>query len=102
MSEITLDMEQALDAWTEKYLPIQNHLVTDASWNGTMFETYGNEYDYVAAQPEQNVWTWVDGDTGTWIVNGLHHINRIGYFITEQPCELDNIEIQVDIYGDNQ
>lgn len=102
MSEITLQMEQELDAWIGKYLPIQNHLVTDANWNGTMFETYGNEYDYVAAQPEQNVWTWVDGDTGTWIVNGLHHVNRIGYFITEQPCETENMEIQIDLYGDNQ
>jgi hypothetical protein len=102
MSEITLNMEQTLDAWTEKYLPIQNHLVTEASWSGTMFETYGNEYDYVAAQPEQNVWTWVDGDEGTWIMSGRHYINRIGYFITENPCTQEYIEIQVDIYGDNQ
>jgi hypothetical protein len=102
MSEITLEMEQALDAWTEKYLPIQNHLVTEAPWNGTMFETYGEEYAYVAAQPPQNVWTWMDGDTGSWIVNGLFFVNRIGYFITENPCELDIVEIQTDIYGDNE
>ncbi len=102
MSEITLQMEQELDAWTEKYLPIQNHLVTEASWDGTMFETYGKEYAYVASQPAQNIWTWIDGDTGSWIANGLHIVNRIGYFITENPCELDNIEIQVDVYGDDQ
>ena len=102
MSEITLQMEQELDAWTEKYLPIQNHLVTEASWDGMMFETYGKEYAYVASQPAQNIWTWIDGDTGSWIANGLHIVNRIGYFVTEQPCELDNIEIQIDIYGDNQ
>ena len=102
MSEITLQMEQELDAWTEKYLPIQNHLVTEASWDGTMFETYGNEYDYVAAQPQQNVWTWVDGDTGSFILSGLHIVNRIGYFITENAWEIDLTEIMVDIYGDNQ
>jgi hypothetical protein len=102
MSEITLQMEQALDAWTEKYLPIQNHLVTEASWDGTMFETYGKEYAYVASQPAQNIWTWIDGDTGSWIANGLHIVNRIGYFITENPCELDIVEIQTDIYGDSE
>lgn len=102
MSEITLQMEQELDAWTEKYLPIQNHLVTEASWDGTMFETYGNEYDYVAAQPQQNVWTWVDGDTGSFILSGLHIVNRIGYFITENAWEIDPTEIMVDIYGDNE
>ena len=102
MSEITLEMEQALDAWTEKYLPIQNHLVTEASWNGTMFETYGEEYAYVAAQPPENVWTWVDGDTGSFILSGLHIVNRIGYFITRNAWEVDPTEIMVDIYGGDQ
>jgi hypothetical protein len=102
MSEITLEMEQALDAWTEKYLPIQNHLVTETSWDGTMFETYGEEYAYVAAQPPQNIWTWVDGDTGSFILSGLHIVNRIGYFITRNAWEVDPTEIMVDIYGGNQ
>lgn len=101
MTAITSQMEQAIDEWEQKYIPKQNTF-TDAGWNGTMFETYGQELDYVMSQPEQNVWTWVDGDTGTWIINGIHHVNRIGYFITENPCEIENMEIQVDLYGEEQ
>jgi hypothetical protein len=67
MTAITRQMEQAIDEWEQKYIPKQNTF-TDAGWNGTMFETYGQELDYVMSQPEQNVWTWVDGDTGTWIM----------------------------------
>jgi hypothetical protein len=29
------------------------------------------------------VWTYVDGDGGTYIVDGYHLVNRIGYFITQ-------------------
>ena len=87
-----------MDAWTEKYLPIQNHLVTEASWDGNMFETYGNEYDYVAAQPQQNVWTWVDGDDGTYIVAGWHYVNRIGYFVTEKAWTDGDLVIAYEKY----
>jgi len=102
MSKTTTQIEQALEAWETKYKPIKNHIDTDSSWDGMMFETYDEQRDFVYSQSDKNVWTWVDGDKGTWIVSGCAHVNRIGYFITEKPCELDYMEIQVDIYGDNK
>jgi len=106
---ITMSVEQ----WEEKYKPVMNHLDKDASWGtsdesgyegGVMYETYGAEYDYVmkvaSVQPHK-VWTWVDGNDGSYIVDGWHMVNRIGYFITAIPCEFDeDITIKVDTYGE--
>lgn len=73
----------------EHYRPIQNHLDPDASWNGQMFETFGAELEFVKSQPADRVWTWTDNDTGsrTTVGAGYHYVNRIGYFVTEQPHE---------------
>jgi len=98
MSEITVEMEQAVDSWEKKYKPIKNPF-GDRGWNGTMFETYGEDLSFIAPVPDEQLWTWVDGDEGTWIVSGYHHINRIGYFITENPRTEDFVEVQVDYYG---
>jgi hypothetical protein len=35
----------------------------------------------------------VDGDDGTYIVNGYHLVNRIHYFITEIPFEGEFLEV---------
>ena len=79
----------SVDEWSDLYLPIVNHLDANASFDdgngGIMFETYGEEVEYVFAQPSAVVWTYVDGDDGTYILAGRHYVNRIGYFITEYP-----------------
>jgi hypothetical protein len=62
-----------------------------------MYETFGAEEDFVRQQPANNVWTWVDGDEGTFIVAGMAYVNRIGYFVTSEPWT-DYVEIQVDAY----
>ena len=97
-------VKDELELWEDKYRPIQNHINKDASWDGVMYETYGEEYDYVmkvASLQPHKVWTWVDGDNGTYIINGWHMVNRIGYFITQVPCEFDDqIEVRVDTYDD--
>lgn len=59
-----------------------------------LFETYGEELDYVLEHikehGEQYVWTQLDGDDGgVYIVNGYHLVNRIGYYITEHPHNLE-------------
>jgi hypothetical protein len=35
------------DEWYATYKPIKNHLDKNASWNGEMFETYGEEVEFV-------------------------------------------------------
>lgn len=100
MAEITTEMEAALDAWEAKYQPMQNPF-GDKGRNGTMFETYGEDLAFVSKVPDNQVWTWVDGDEGTWIISGFHWVNRIGYFIATVPLEEEYSEVQVDVYGDS-
>jgi hypothetical protein len=52
-----------------------------------MFETYGDEREFVHAQPPENVWTVCEAYTGdlTGISSGFHWINCLGYIITAYP-----------------
>lgn len=88
-----------MEQWETKYQPVIN-ASEQSSWNGTMFETYGDDYATVltvAEKEPRRVWTWVDGDGGTFIVNGFRLVNRIGYFITEKEWNVgDHIEVQTD------
>lgn len=89
------------EMWAEVYKPKMNHLVKTEQMH---FETYGVELGYVLATADlepDRVWTLVDGDEGTWIVNGYHLVNRIAYFITEVPHTGDDIEIEDEKYGDD-
>ena len=101
-----------VEEFEEKFKPIKNHLVTDASFSGAMFETYGPELDFVKAAKPECVWTWMDGDVSqfhaaihavekngdffkpgdepvdnSFIGDGFHHVDRIGYLVTEIPAE---------------
>jgi hypothetical protein len=60
-----------------------------------MFETYGDEVEFVKSQSPENIWMYGDGDDGaSYLWNGWGFVNRIGYFITEVPCP-PNTTIQV-------
>jgi hypothetical protein len=91
--------ELDLDTWFDTYKPIKNHLDENSSFDGHMFETYGDEVEFVKAQDENRIWMYGDGDDGGgYIWNGWHFINRLGYFITEVPCPPDTtIQIQVSV-----
>lgn len=83
--------------WFEQYKPIKNTIDDNASVNGYMFETYGDELAYVVTKDLENIWTYSDDDSGTpFISNGYHLVNRIGYFITEVPVVGEEVII-VDI-----
>ena len=93
-----------VNEWIEQYRPVNNHLDEDASWQGedgvgVMFETYGEELDYVLSVAKSDpkcVWTYVDGDDGsTLVINGYHLVNRIGYFVTEVPAVDESVFVQV-------
>jgi len=88
-------IEMDFDKWVETYKPIQNHIDTNSSFDGLMFETYGDEVAFVKEQNPDCIWTYGDGDdAGTYIWNSWSFVNRIGYFITEVPCPADT-EIQI-------
>jgi len=96
-------IEQTFESWLEEFKPITNHLDPNASFQdesgkGIMFETYGDEVEFVKKQDPRCIWTYGDGDDGGgYIWSGWHFVNRLGYFITEVPCpENTTIQIQVD------
>jgi len=93
-------IEIDFDEWVATYKPITNHIDTNASFDGTMFETYGDEVEFVKSQDENRIWMYGDGDNGnTYIWSGWGFVNRIGYFITEVPCPADTtIQIKVSDY----
>ena len=80
---------------------IDNHIDTNTSFDGKMFETYGLELEFVQQMARQNrVITIIetDGDEiddegylipNMYYVSGMHFINRIGYLITEEPIEFE-------------
>jgi hypothetical protein len=98
-----LNWEDQFDAWNTKYQPIQNHIDTDA---GDKFETYGEELDYVlsiANTEPARVWTLVEGDDGNlYVTSGYHLVNRLNYFITHNPCELEYEEYPYFIYEEEE
>ena len=93
-------IEMTEDEWFDTYKPILNHIDTYASFDGHMFETYGDELEFVKAQDENRIWMYGDGDDGgSYIWNGWHIVNRIGYFITEVPCPADTtIQVKIGSY----
>lgn len=95
----------SIEEWEHHFKPMVNHLDKNASFNdgsgGIMFETYGEEYDHVAAighKEPNRIWTYIDDEEGnTCIINGWAFVNRIGYFITEKPYDdMLNIIVQLD------
>jgi hypothetical protein len=78
------------EAWDKTFKPIKNKITNGEDIH---FETYGEEYEFVKAQDPKTIWTEVDGDSGTYIVAGWHFVNRIHYYITENPWEDEYTEV---------
>lgn len=95
--------EDKFNEWVLKYEVMSNHLTNGID---EKFETYGKELDYVLsiANTEPNrVWTLVEGDDGNlYIASGYHLVNRINYFITHNPCELEYEEYPYFIYEEEE
>lgn len=98
MSTVSDEFEK----WMEEYKPIPNHLSNDnPSDDGSSlyFETYGEDIEYVKSKVDvHNVWTWVDGDGGSYVIAGFQWVNRIGFFVTEKPWENESLVVPYDIY----
>ncbi len=105
------------DEFYLKYKPIKNHIDNNASWDGCLYETFGDEmmYCFKLAQQENRVWTIIECDEINepditegaedfnedidddsddsyqppclYIISGFHYVNRQGFLITEEPYE---------------
>jgi hypothetical protein len=87
--------ELTVDQWDEQYRLIENKFDSNASWNGAMFETYGKELEFIQSQPDENVWTYIDGACSPLVVAGFHLVNRIGYFVTEKQWDDKDTFVQI-------
>ena len=70
-----------------------SQLYTDL--NDRMFETYGDELDFVEDHASSNIWTLVEEGGVLSLSSGKVLVNRIGHFVTEIPC-YENINIVLD------
>lgn len=85
---ITTNKQISEDEFFAKFKPRKNPFVADSSWGGTMLETYGRELEHVQDALKTapgTVWTVLDVDGALIVASGYHHVNRMGYIITEVP-----------------
>jgi len=87
------------EQWEEKYKPILNHIDPNQF---ILFETYGDELEFIKRQNPNNVWTLIDGDEGTYVSSGFHLVNRISYIVTEHPHNGEFIDVLDMVYGDEE
>jgi hypothetical protein len=83
-----------VDEWMDKYNPIKNHIDKDTSFDGTSFETYDEELEFVQSQNPYNIWTLVYAEDEYYIVPGFRWVNRENYFVTEKPFTEENLHEQ--------
>jgi hypothetical protein len=72
--------------WLRDFRPIKNSFNGSRGDDGSMFETYGPELDFVRSQTPENVWTLLDCDGKVIVADGYHIVNRLGYYVTEIAC----------------
>ncbi len=91
MSNIKLNVKEdgqiEYDFFISHFKPIKNTIDTNAAFDGFMFETYGQEYELVKENIEnETVWTILDdGEGGLFLGAGHSWVNRLGYIITNVP-----------------
>lgn len=95
--------------WNEfcdTYKVKSNHLAKYP--NEMMYETYGEEVEFIQAQDPNYVWTLVSGDMCDLIVAGYAYVNRLGYYVTENPWKneedyvLISVEKECECYSDDE
>ena len=88
-------IEMTFEEADEQFRFMVNNYDDNASFDGLMFETYGDEVEYVKTKPENRIWMYGQGDDGgLYIWSGWGFVNRIGYFISENPVP-NNTTIQI-------
>jgi len=98
---------QGWDEWADKHKPIKNHFRTHDP-NEQMFETYGEEVEFITKYDPKYVWTYLQGDYSDLICAGYHYVNRLGYYISEVPWEneddyvLVSVETECECYDENR
>jgi len=72
------------DEWEEEFKPCLNFTPGNAA-DGIFIEICEEERNFLCEHDPLHIWTAVGQDGVVFIVEELHIINRLGYFITEKP-----------------
>jgi len=102
------------EQFDEHYKLIQNHIDDNASFDGHMFETFGEELEFVHKMADENRVVTIletEGDPNfdydkafdegldtpldMCYVSGMHLVNRIGYLITKEPIR-EEFEVELE------
>lgn len=96
------------EQFDEQFELVQNHIDTNASFDGSMFETYGDEIDFVLQMAKENrVITIIESDCEEemndsgelnpcmYYISGYHLVNRLGYLITTEPIKTE-FEVKIE------
>jgi hypothetical protein len=106
------------DEFYKKFTLQANYIDTNAGFNGCMFETFGEELEYVFEMNKLNrVVTIIEGDLdeddeyktliddlgnevtepkpNLYYASGFHYINRLGYFVLDKQYEYE-FEVKVE------
>ena len=98
------------DEFNEQFPLLTNHLNPNASWvyigendadqRGCLFETYGEEHEFVRKQDPRCIWTLIDNNDGepSFLSSGYHWVNRLGYLISRIPVP-EGKQIEVALPG---
>jgi hypothetical protein len=110
VSQLKKDDVLTDDLFGEIYKPQINHFerakqndsVDDediCSFNGCMYETYGEELQYIfnLAKTTKKVWTIIEGESNTLFYSaGFHYVNRIGFIVCHEEYVDETIQIEID------
>ena len=93
-------IEMTFEEADEQFKFIPNQYDEFASFDGLMYETYGDEVEAVKAFDPAKIWMYGEGDDGgSYIWSGWGFVNRLGYFLSENPCPPDTkIQIKISSY----
>ena len=105
-----MEGELKYSEWQDKYKPIKNHITKypDINAEFSMFETYGEEVEYVNSVDPKYVWTEVQGDCSMLLIAGKAFVNRLAYYVCEEPWEtgmeqvLLSVEVECECYDDEK
>src|SRR5947209_7446496 len=82
------EQHSGLDEFAEKYTLARNPLRPKEDFPaGCMFETFGDELEFVRKQNPKKIWTLLEEDGLSWLSTGCHFVNRLGYFVTLQEWQ---------------
>lgn len=84
VQSVTMNYEE----WIEKFKPLENAISEREEFDHCLFETYGRDQSYIARRENDNdIWTLVEAGDNLFIIEGYHHVNRLGYFITQKKYD---------------